>query len=143
MNVMKTAFGEYGVKEIRGENDHPQIVRYFSEIGFDGEKLKDETAWCSAYANWVAKTAGYEFSGRLNARSWLDVGEQTTNPEFGDVVVLWREKKRGWKGHVGFYIRQTMDQIYILGGNQNNSVCIKPYPKQRLLGYRKLQRRKA
>lgn len=142
MKPIEKAFKEYGVQEIKGERDHPQIVRYFTEIGFDGEKLKDETAWCSAFANWVAKTAGYEYSGRLNARSWLEVGQKIENPEFGDVVVLWREQRRGWKGHVGFFVNQTDDHIYILGGNQNNSVCIKPYPQERLLEYRRIEKRK-
>ena len=94
MELMKIALDQYGVKEIKGEKDHPTIVKYFNEIGFDGERLKDETAWCSAYVNWVAKTAGYEFSGRLNARSWLEVGEVTLEPEFGDIVILWRETKK-------------------------------------------------
>jgi uncharacterized protein (TIGR02594 family) len=140
LTPIKKAFEEYGVKEIEGRGDHPQIIRYFNEIGYDGEKLKDETAWCSAFANWVAKITGYEYSGRLNARSWLKVGEKVEEPQFGDVVVLWREKRKSWNGHVGFYVRQTNRYIYILGGNQRNSVCIKAYSKERLLEYRRLSK---
>jgi len=140
MNLIKTAFSQYGIKEIRGGQDNPEITKYFDQIGFDGEKLKDETAWCSAFANWVAKTSGYEYTGKLNARSWLDVGFPTEEPSIGDVVVFWRESPESWKGHVGFYINQDDQYIYVLGGNQNNSVNIKPYPKQRLLGYRSLNK---
>lgn len=138
IDILNKAFLEYGVSEIKGQKDNPEIIKYFDEIGFDGGKLKDETAWCSAFANWVAKTSGYEFSGKLNARSWLNVGESVKIPEIGDIVVLWRELKDSWKGHVGFYINSDKNYIYILGGNQNNQVNIKPYNKNRLLDYRKL-----
>ena len=140
MSVLKIALSQYGVKETVGSKDHPQILRYFDSMGFDGKKLHDETAWCSAYANWVAKKAGYEYSGKLTARSWLAVGESTCEPSVGDVVVLWRESPSSWKGHVGFFIKETKRYVYLLGGNQRNSVCIKAYPKHRVLDYKKLRK---
>jgi uncharacterized protein (TIGR02594 family) len=139
MNIIQTALSQYGVKETVGSKDHPQIINYFTSLGFDGNKLHDETAWCSAYANWVAKTAGYEFSGQLTARSWLTVGVSTATPEIGDVVVLWRVAPKSWKGHVGFFIKETKRYVYVLGGNQSNKVCIKAYPKNRVLDYKKLR----
>jgi uncharacterized protein (TIGR02594 family) len=78
-------------------------------------------------------------SGKLNARSWLTVGGETSEPEVGDIVVLWRESPTSWKGHVGFYVRETEHLIFVLGGNQHNQVGINGYGKHRLLGYRKLQ----
>ncbi len=140
MDIIKTALSQYGVKEIKGYQDHPQIIKYFTALGFDSKKLKDETAWCSAFANWVAKTSGHEFSGLLNARSWLGVGESTDNPKWGDVVILWRESPESWKGHVGFYIKETKRYVYVLGGNQRNCVCIKAYPKNKVLDFKKLKR---
>lgn len=139
MNIIQTALSQYGVKETVGSKDHPQIINYFTSLGFDGNKLHDETAWCSAYANWVAKTAGYEFSGQLTARSWLTVGVSTATPEIGDVVVFWRASPKSWKGHVGFFIKETKRYVYVLGGNQSNKVCIKAYPKNRVLDYKKLR----
>lgn len=139
-NILNIALTQYGVKEIVGEKDNPEIIKYFDEIGFDGEKLKDETAWCSAFANWVAKKAGVEMSGKLNARSWLKVGKKTTNPEAGDIVVFWRESRDGWKGHVAFYINSNDNYIYVLGGNQSNQVKMSAYPKERLLEYRTLKK---
>lgn len=139
-SVVKIAFSQYGVKEINGAKDNPSIVKYFNEIGFDGEKLKDETAWCSAFANWVCLKAGVERSNKLNARSWLKIGEPTTTPSLGDMVVFWRESPKSWKGHIAFFIRETEDFVYVLGGNQANQVKISTYPKERLLGYRKLNK---
>ncbi len=138
MNIIQKALSQYGVKEQAGRKDNPQILTYFDEIGFDGAKLHDETAWCSAFVNWVAKTTNRPYSGKLNARSWLSIGVTTKEPLLGDVVVLWRESPSSWKGHVGFYVKETTRYVYILGGNQNNSVCIKAYPKNRVLSYKKL-----
>ncbi|WP_452602925.1 TIGR02594 family protein [Pontimicrobium sp. MEBiC06410] len=140
MSIINTALSEYGVKEIIGSKDNLRILKYFNEIGFNGSKLHDETAWCSAFANWVAKTAGYEHSKKLTARSWLTVGESTNTPKIGDIVVFWRESPKSWKGHVGFFIKQTKNYVYVLGGNQRNMVCIKAYAKSRVLDYKKLKK---
>ena len=137
-NIINIALGEVGTKEILGADDNPEVLKYFNYIGFDGKKLKDETAWCSAFVNWVCKKCDLDYSHKLNARSWLKVGVKTENPEKGDVVVFWREKKDSWKGHVGFFIKETESFIYVLGGNQNNQVKISAYPKSRLLEYRKI-----
>jgi len=136
--VIDIALSQYGIKEVAGHRDNPEVLKYFNELGFDGAKLHDETSWCSAFVNWVAKQAGKPYSGKLTARSWLNVGTQVFQPEVGDVVVLWRESPQSWKGHVGFFIRQTPMHIYILGGNQNNQVKISAYPKSRLLAYKRL-----
>lgn len=140
-NVLDIALGEYGVTEVVGNNHNSRILRYFTEIGHRWVTT-DETAWCSAFANWVALKAGYAFSGKLNARSWLKVGTKVTTPERGDIVVFWREKRSSWKGHVGFFIGYSEDKkyIYVLGGNQNNKVCIKRYPSYRLLGFRSIKK---
>ncbi len=138
MEIIEKALMQYGVREIVGRKDHPQILAYFNALGYDGAKLHDETAWCSVFVNWVAKECGYSHSGQLTARSWLTEGVTAKNPDLGDVVVLWRESPNSWKGHVGFYIKESKNHVYLLGGNQNNRVCIQPYPKNRILDYRKL-----
>lgn len=138
MKLILKALSQYGIREVNGNKDHPQILAYFESLGFDGSKLQEETAWCSAYVNWVAKECGYPYSGKLNARSWLTIGQATETPDIGDIVVLWRESPESWKGHVGFYISQNQQYIYLLGGNQKNMVCIQPYDKKRVLDYRKL-----
>ncbi len=138
MKTIELALTQIGTKEIPGRYDNPEITKYFDEIGYDGTKLKDETAWCSAFANWVCKNAGLPYTSKLNARSWLNVGERVFSPEIGDVVVFWREDPQSWKGHVAFFVRETLDYIYVLGGNQNNQVKISAYPKHRLLEYRRL-----
>ncbi len=135
--IITAALNEIGVTEKPGEKHNPRILEYFEEIGHSWVD-DDETAWCAAFANFILKVAGYEGSGKLNARSFLDVGHQTKTPAIGDVVVFWREKPSSWKGHVAFFIRETDKHIYVLGGNQKNKVCIQAYPKSKLLEYRRV-----
>jgi uncharacterized protein (TIGR02594 family) len=137
--MLSHAFDFFGIKEVRGEKHNPRILSFFEEIGFKWVQ-DDETAWCSAFINYLAKKCGYERSGKLNARSWLNVGETMKMPTLGDIVVFWRESPDSWKGHVGIFIRHDGENIWTLGGNQSNSVCISPYSKDRLIGYRKLSK---
>ena len=81
-NIEK-ALTQYGIREIRGVRDNPKVLKYFNDLGFDGARLKDETAWCSAFANWVCKKTGSAYSGKLNARSWISVGRRVTAPNLG------------------------------------------------------------
>ncbi len=139
MKHILLALSQFGIRETPGRNDNPEVLKYFDELGFDGSKLKDETSWCSAFINWCCKMAGLSYSGKLTARSWLNVGRKVIQPQIGDVVIFWRESRKSWKGHVGFYMRETEKYIYVLGGNQSNQVKISKYPKYRLLGYRRLK----
>ena len=133
----------YGLKEIRGERNNPQILQFFAEIGHKWVQT-DETAWCSATINYIAKVCACQRSGKLDARSWIAVGQETNYPELGDVVVFWRESlKASWKGHVGLFVKKDGNDIYTLGGNQGDMVSIRPYPEisrdMGLIGYRKLE----
>jgi len=137
-NLINTALSQYGIKEIEGSQDNPEVLKYFDAMGLDGKQLKDETSWCSAFVNWVAIQSGVDRSNKLTARSWLNVGNHVDEPIIGDVVIFWRESKDSWKGHVAFFIRATDNFIYVLGGNQSNEVKIAAYHKEQLLQYRRL-----
>jgi len=137
MSLLERALSQYGVKEIPGKVDNPIILNYFHEINHSWVK-SESTAWCSAFINWCSFREGLVRSNMLDARSWLGVGNEVMVPRLGDVVIYWREKLTGWKGHVGLFITSNKGYITTLGGNQNNSVCMKPYPEARVLGYRRI-----
>lgn len=126
------------IKEIRGGKDHPRILEYHQATTLAAND--DETSWCSSFVNWCFKQAGFETTGKANARSWLTWGEKLNTPRRGCVVVFWRESPDSWKGHVGFYVGQEGNDLLVLGGNQSDgnteSVNISRYSKSRLLGYR-------
>lgn len=137
-SLIQIALKEYGVKEWPGRSHNTRILQYMKESGFDF--IDDETSWCSIFVNWCAKKAGLKYSGKPTARSWLDVGIDILEKDvqMGDIVIFWRDSPESWKGHVGIYISTDNEFIYVLGGNQNNMVCILPYTKLRVIGYRRL-----
>lgn len=137
MGLKERALSQYGILEVPGVENNPEIMKYFKAIGADWVQ-GDSTAWCSAFVNWVAKTEDYEYTGKLNARSWLDVGIKVKEAKDADIVIFWRGSKDDWRGHVAFPIAEVDGMIWCLGGNQSNMVKISPYPKSRVLGYRKL-----
>jgi uncharacterized protein (TIGR02594 family) len=134
IQILKIALAEIGFRGITGPKTNKQILKYFSELGIAWVK-DDDTAWCSAFVNWVLMKAKIKGTGLLNARSFLNWGKKTDTPQMGDIVVLWRESIKSWKGHCGFYICDRGDTIMILGGNQDNSVSIKAYDKKMVLAY--------
>ena len=139
--LLNIGLSQYGVKEIPGTKHNPTIVGYSKEIGYGGI-VDDETAWCSIFLNWCALKAGLHRSKKLNARSWLNIGEEVKEPQAGDVVIFWRESKNSWKGHVAIYVNHSENKKYIncLGGNQSNKVCIRAYKAEQLLGFRRLEK---
>ena len=97
--------------------------------------------WCAAFVNAMLQREGYHYNDRLDARSFLDYGVATKDPQPGDIVVLTRGRSK-WAGHVGFYV-QTVEvdgvkYIEVFGGNQGHQVAIAYYPVSRVLGYRKV-----
>jgi len=134
--AFKIALSQYDVTEWAGDKHNPDVMKYFTECGFPTIK-DDETSWCSAFMCWCVQKAGMKHTGSLAARSWLNWGEKVFDPQPGDIAVFWRNEPRGWQGHVGFFVRQSGDRVWTLGGNQSNKVCIDDYPGAQLLGYRR------
>ena len=136
--VLHTAVQEYGVQNFDKSNN-PEVLKYFKETGF-GYIKTDETSWCAAFVNYCVKQNGYEYPHSLTAKSWLGQGKKVTNPKTGDIIIFWREKKSSWKGHVAFFVEADKENglIYCYGGNQDGKVCIKAYPEERVLAYRRV-----
>lgn len=130
-----------GTKEIPGKKDNPIILRWLKT--FAAWVTSETTAWCSAFVNAMAKETGFERTGKLNARSWLNVGEKIDlkNARRGDVVILTHGNPKGWEGHVAFFDfhDKKTGQLYLLGGNQKDAVNITTYPVTRLIGIRRLR----
>jgi uncharacterized protein (TIGR02594 family) len=135
-----------GVKEGPGAMNEPLVL---AMLRLDARWVEDDqTAWCSAFVNFVCFLLELPRSRSLAARSWLTVGASIpltdARPGF-DVVVL----KRGTgsqpgpdvlaaPGHVAFYAGQDAANVLLLGGNQGDAVSIARFPKARILGIRRL-----
>lgn len=137
MTPLEVAVREWllGVREVPGPGTNSRIAEYLGTVGMGPD---DETAWCSAFTNYCHEQAGVPGTDKANARSWMAWGRAVTEPRVGDVVVLWRVARDSWQGHVGFYVGGSGGSVLLLGGNQDDSINITAYSRERLLGVRRL-----
>ncbi len=124
---MAIASSEMGVKEYPGNGENPRIVEYLQSTNLSApDSARDETPWCSAFANWCVEKSGYAGTDSAWARSWLNWGAAIAKPRHGCIAVLQRDVNNG---HVGFYLSATASGIKLLGGNQSNAVCVSMFKK--------------
>lgn len=136
------ARGELGVREYsafrpgpNGATSNPRIEEY--QRAANGRE-DDDVPWCSSFVCWCMEQTGIVSPRRGAARSWLRWGVPLSVPVPGCVVVLWRESRESYKGHVGIFDRfgQQPDSVVLLGGNQANAVRTASFPSSRVLAYR-------
>lgn len=136
--VMQTATRFVGMRE---DENRKELAAFIQQAGL--QVNPDSTAWCAGFTNAVLHANGIQGTDALNARSFLEWGTATTNPQAGDVVVLYRGNPSGWQGHVGFFAGfDQQGNVQILGGNQGDKVSVEAFPTSRVLGYRKAPTRK-
>lgn len=129
------ACAELGVHEhLPNGAANPRVHQYFQATRYQAGTADD--AWCSSFVNWCMNRAGIAPTHGANAKSWLKWGTELRTPRLGCVAVFWRGAPQSAQGHVAFYVGETPSTISVLGGNQNNQVCVAPYPRMRLLSYR-------
>lgn len=127
------AWSDFGETELPGEKHNPKIVSYFKSVSLDVED--DDTSWCSAFINALFDRVGFERTDSARARSWQTWGEETHEPQAGDIVVLDSSVSPA-HGHVGFLVWIGNNHIALLGGNQDDTVSLKTYPMSRVLTIR-------
>ena len=126
------ALEEIGEAEIAGEDFNTRIAEYLETVDMIAN---DEIPWCAAFVNWCLNKAEIFGTALPNAKSYLEWGYNITQPVVGAITVFDRGK-HSWQGHVGFFLDQSDNYVYIIGGNQSNRVSIRPYNKNKLVGYR-------
>lgn len=135
--VVELAKTQIGIKEkLIGSNKQIETYHKFATIKNDSG-ADDSVPWCSSFMCWCFESVGLNSTNSRAARSWLNYGRSTNKPQVGDVVIFWRGSRDGWQGHVALFMGFDKNgDILVLGGNQSDMVCIKPYSKDQLLGYR-------
>jgi uncharacterized protein (TIGR02594 family) len=136
-----------GLGELAGGLDHPLIQFWLSLCGF-GLRAHDEVPWCGAFVRGVTflfAIAPPPFPAR--ARYWLQAGVpvELADAQIGwDIVVLERGNPAPASvmlapGHVGFFGGfDPSGNVRLLGGNQGNHVSAKTFPREQILGVRRL-----
>lgn len=138
--IWKTAKTYEGTWEWAGAENNPVVVEMYAMSGHP-EIKQDSVPWCAAYVGAVLAECGLPTTASLLARSYLKWGRKVANlrdAQQGDVIVLKRGSK-SWQGHVGFVDRVEGRTVYILGGNQNDQVNIKPFSVDDVLGVRRAE----
>jgi uncharacterized protein (TIGR02594 family) len=137
---LKTAFGEVGVKEGKGEKTTKRILEYFEATyqrkGEKGEHTDDsgrENAWCGAFLTWSLKQDKIKAGGAVGAREFEKFGE-ASEPFRGAIVVLQHGKQKHVAILVG--VDKQGNNVY-LGGNQGNQVRVSTLPGYEILAVRK------
>src|SRR5688572_13111086 len=126
---MLRARREIGVREIPGLPSNPRVLEYHATTRLRAKN--DSTSWCSSYCCWVFEGSDIRSTRSAAAISWLTWGKALDAPRKGCVVVVTRhDPKNPNAAHVGLYVGEDVDgNMLLLGGNQNDMVCIKPYAK--------------
>lgn len=132
-----------GIKELNGDANNPLIVAMIQTCQPDASN--DEIPWCSAFINFISKMLKLPRSHSLAAKSNLAIGTVINLDEAtadADIVILNRTENPAL-GHVGFFAGKEngsdgFQYIYILGGNQSNSVSIQRFRADKVAGVRRL-----
>lgn len=138
------------IQEMPGGRHHPFIQWAHSLAGMPLD-TPDEVPWCSSFANTMAWLLQLPRSKSAAARSWLTVGEPIDIAAAvvgDDVVILKRgtgvqpgpEVTSGASGHVGVFSGYGNGGVWLVGGNQRNSVTRQWFPMEQILGIRRLNK---
>lgn len=126
------ARSDIGLREIPGAQTAPRIAAWLARL--KAWWRDDETPWCGvAVAAWIQQ-AGYKLPVHwYRAKGWLEWGEELTGPAVGAVVIF--DRKGG--GHVALVAGvDAKGNLMCVGGNQGDAVCMAPFPRSRVIGYR-------
>lgn len=115
-----------GLREIRG-GESPRIIAMHDHCSLHAKE--DEIAWCSAAVCCWLEEVGIPSIKSAAAKSWLSWGVALETPREGCVCVI-HQKTAGRDAatgstsgyHVGLWLGQDQDRVYLWGGNQSDTV---------------------
>jgi uncharacterized protein (TIGR02594 family) len=131
---MSHAWADLGEREDTSAASNPRILAYYADSGHP-EIHSDSVAWCAAFVGACLERSGLRSPRSLVARSYLEWGENLTEPKLGSIAVFSRSSDPTL-GHVGFIVGTTSDGLIILSGNQSDRVTVAACSRDRLVGLR-------
>lgn len=143
--ALKMAINEMknDAREIGGNNRGPFVRKYLNELAPIG------SSWCASFVSWCFSQGSGEMPfkytvgarhmlGQFKRKGWTYGPGIDYEPKPGDIVVWWRERLAGWKGHVGLVHQVRDGMLYTVEGNKSSKVQGFSYVLSRmekLLGY--------
>jgi hypothetical protein len=90
--------------------------------------------WSGLFIGIVAHNSGIKsVEEPLYPINWVNFGSEVFVPMFGDILIFINLTETSKKtGNVGLYIGEDSDCYHVLGGNENDTVCITRILKSRL-----------
>lgn len=124
---------DLGTKAWQETGSNPNIKALWDEIGYDGSKFADQTAWCAVFASAVLKRSGNKYLKTASSQAYKNYGKEVAHirdAKVGDLVVFYRKGKNSNMGHIGFYAGKYTDtHIMVLGGNQSDNLNIRSFKR--------------
>lgn len=122
---------QIGLREYAGSANNPTIISWLKRL--KSSWLDDSTPWCGTFVAAMLEPDYPIATSWYRAKDWLNCGKKLDRPVYGCIVVFGRTGG----GHVGFCVGvDSRGNLMILGGNQGDAVNIKPFSRDRVLGYR-------
>jgi len=123
-----------GTKEVPGQGDNIEILKWAESIGLEKDYRKDNIPWCGLFVAYVCHQADLQIvANPLWARNWVNFGVGQKVAMLGDILVFVRDGG----GHVGIYVGEDSLSYHVLGGNQSDMVCITRIRKERCVAIRR------
>lgn len=140
------AWEEGGFRQNTGEGKK-RVLDYFKATDLETDKV---LAWCGAFVAHCLKTAGHPAAGSIikgasRAANWKGWGDTKLFLRTGDAadgipkgaIVLLEPLAPKASGHVGFFHSlKKGNKIVLLGGNQSGKVCLRAFPRGKLVAIR-------
>lgn len=127
MTLAQTHLGEH---EIAGKGYNQFILDCFK---FTNYKASDDSvSWCGAFVSRMLEESGYQSAHSAWALSHASAGDHC-DLKPGCLVIFTRP---GGGGHVGFCHHIEGPLVYVLGGNQRDSVSISAFYQRNIMATR-------
>jgi uncharacterized protein (TIGR02594 family) len=119
--ILIAAFGTLGEQESIGTKVNPTILGWI-RAWFPRATDDSTIAWCAIWLSTVVSDCGIGVPDKpFRARMWKEWGTKREGPaQVGDVAVL----RRKGGHHVGIVLKATDRYVWLVGGNQSNSVNV-------------------
>lgn len=127
--LMVAAFELFGTKETPGAKSNPEILRWAKICGLAKDYVNDGIAWCGLLIAYLChltdKDPVIAPLWALNWR-WWGVEVKRGDEQYGDLYIKERRDNNGKLigGHVGLIVGEDETHFHVLGGNQNDTICI-------------------
>ena len=125
LNLGRNAWQETG--------KNPNIKALWDEIGYDGNRFADQTAWCAVFVSAVLKRSGNKYIKTASSQAYANYGVEVKDirdAKVGDIVVFYRKGKNSGFGHVGLFCGVYNDnRATVLGGNQSDNLTIASFKR--------------